>query len=393
MMAAAAAPRRVALVITEYRRNAHADVIGTRMLEGYHYHGKHVAPRVRVASIYTDQTPWNDMSRDMARKHRVPVFDTVRDAVTMGTGKLDVDGVVVIGEHGNYPYNEKLQHLYPRHELVSQVADVFRDARRSVPVFCDKHLSTDWWKAKQMYDWSRQLKFPFMAGSSIPVTWRRPGLELALGSRVRHAVSAGGGATESYGFHALEGLQCMVERRRGGETGVRSVQALEGADVWKWTDANPWVGPLLDAACSRSQTRQPGDVRTNCRAPVVFVAEYSDGLVGATYMLNGHINDFNFAAAVEGRAEPASTCFWLQNERFYGHFSSLTHYIEELVLTAREPYPVERTLLTTGVLAAAMESAWRGHARIETPHLAVKYTAGARSLYNTGPVPPGEGAA
>ncbi len=379
--------KTIALVITEYRTNAHADVIGTRLLAGFEYAGKFAPPRVKAASMFTDQVPWNDMSREMAKKHGVPLFDTVRDAVTLGSGKLAVDGVVIVGEHGNYPYNEKLQHLYPRYELMSQVMDVFRQSGRSVPVFCDKHLSVDWWKAKQMYDWSRELKFPFLVGSSIPVTWRRPQLELPMGANLKRAVSAAYGGTEAYGFHALEGLQCMAERRRGGETGVRAVQSIEGPEVWKWTDANPWSIPLLDAACARSEARKAGNMRDNCKSPALFVVEYRDGFLGAVYMLNGHINDFNFAGEIEGRAEPASTLFWLQPERFYGHFSGLAHYIEELVLNGREPYPPERTLLTTGVLAAAMESAWSGHTRIETPQLDVRYKAVAASLYNRGPVP------
>jgi len=382
--------KQIALIITEYRTNSHADVIGTRLLEGYHYHGKHRTPRVKAASMFTDQVPWNDMSREKAKKHGVPLYETVRDALTRGGDKLAVDGVVLIGEHGNYPYNEKLQHLYPRYELMSQIVDVFRSSGRSVPVFCDKHLSVDWWKARQMVDWSRELKFPFLAGSSVPVSWRRPEIELPMEVPLRHAVAAAGGGIESYGFHALEGLQCMAERRKGGETGVRSVQTLEGPDVWKWTDANPWSIPLLEAACARSGTRKPGNMRENARNPSVFAVHYNDGFRGATYMLNGHLNDFNFAGQIEGKPEPVSTLFWLQNARFYGHFSGLTHYIEELILTGRAPYPVERTLLTTGILAAAMESAWKGHVQIDTPHLAVRYRAVAEPLYNRGAVPPEE---
>jgi hypothetical protein len=295
-----------------------------------------------------------------------------------------VDGVVIIGEHGRYPYNEKGQHLYPRFELMEQVVAVFRQSGRAVPVFCDKHLSYDWTRAKQMVDWSKELKFPLLAGSSLPVAWRRPEIEWPYGQPMQYAVSAAHGGTESYGFHALETLQCMVERRRGGETGVRSVRAIEGPEVWKWTDANPWAATLLDAAVGASQTRKPGPMRENARTPAVFAVDYKDGLRTATYMLNGHINDFNFAA--QGMA----ACFWLQPERFYAHFSGLVHYIEEMILTGRAAYPVERTLLTTGVLAAAMESAWKRGAQLMTPHLEFGYPGPKDSFYNRGPVPAAE---
>ena len=385
----AAGRPNIALVVTEYRHNAHADVIGTRLLGGYDYQGRRQQPRVKVVSMFTDQIPpRGDMSRPMAQKHGVPIFDTVRESLTLKGGSLAVDGVVVVGEHGRYPYNEKGQHLYPRYELMSQVVDVFRSSGRSVPVFCDKHLSTDWKKARQMVDWSKELNFPFLAGSSVPISWRRPELEIPIGASVKYAVAAAYGGDEAYGYHAMEAMQAMVERRRGGETGIVSVQAYNGAEVWRWSDANPWTAPLLAAAVSRSTTRKEGDIRTNARRPTVFELLYKDGLRAAVYMLDGHIADFNFAAAVDGQRDPASTQFFLQGGRPFGHFSTLVHYIEELILNKRAPYPVERTLLVTGALAACMESVWRGNTRVETPYLTVTYTAPQESLYNRGPVPP-----
>jgi hypothetical protein len=388
-LAPGAPPKKpVALVMTEYRTNAHADVIGTRLLEGYEYDGKRREPRVRVASMFADQKPHNDMSRAMAAKHKVMLYDTVYQALTLGGDTLAVAGVVLIGEHGNYPYNEKLQHLYPRFELFSQVVDVFKASGRTVPVFCDKHLSVDWAKAKQMYDWSRELKFPLMAGSSLPICWRKPALEIPWGAKLKRAVTAHYGGAEAYGFHSLEMLQVMAERRAGGETGVNAVQVLSGAAVWEWTDANPWAAKLLDAAVARSLKRKDGELRANVKKPELILTEYKDGLQGASYLLNGHIEDFNFAAELEGKPEPVSTCFWLQPARFYGHFSNLCHFIEEMMLNGRAPYPVERTLLTTGVLAAAMESAWRGGKRIETSDLGqIAYLAPKRDPYARGPEP------
>jgi len=382
----------VALIITEYRHNAHADVIGTRLLGGYELDGKWVAPRVRVVSMFTDQVPDNDMSRPMAARHHVPILGTVQEALTLGKGSLAVGGVVIIGEHGRYPYNEKGQHLYPRYELFQQVVKVFRDSGRAVPVFTDKHLSTDWRKAKWMFDQSRELRFPLLAGSSVPISWRRPDLDFPLETPMQYVAAAAYGGTESYGFHALESMQVLAERRRGGETGVAAVQSLEGADVWRWTDANPWAVPLMEAAVSRSETRKQGNIRELARNPALFVVEYRDGLKGVVYMLNGAIGDFNAAAQVEGRTRPDATLMWL-DAKWHCHFSMLTHYIEELVITGQEPYPPERTLLTTGMLAALMESAWKGGVRLETPHLAVRYRAPAGPKHNRGAAPQGRASA
>ncbi|MBM3726823.1 MAG: hypothetical protein FJW40_15550 [Acidobacteria bacterium] len=390
---AAPAKKQVALVVTEYRRNSHADVIGTRLLEGYEYYGVRRQPRVHVAGGYADQYPKNDMMRDKAAQHKVPLFKTVAEALTLGGSALAVQGVVLIGEHGTYPYNEKGQHMYPRYELFKQVVDVFERSGRAVPVFCDKHLSYEWEKAKWMYDQSRRLKFPLLAGSSVPISWRRPDLEVPSGARLTHSVAAAHGPVEAYGFHALESLQVMAERRRGSETGVRAVRMLRDRAVWEWTAANSWAKDLLGAAMTVDEPRTAGDVQTNAKKPVLFTVEYSDNTQGAVYLLDGHVKHFNWAGRVEGRTDPMATCMWLQPERFFSHFSALTHYVEELILTRKEPYPVERTLLTTGILAAAMDSGFRKGERIETPHLAIRYKAPKESKYNRGPVPKPEATA
>ena len=324
------------------------------------------------------------MSRGLAAKHPFKIYPTVREALTLGGDTLAVDGVVLIGEHGDYPDNEKGQKLYPRYPLYQQIVEVFRASGRSVPVYCDKHLSTEWAKARQMYDEARELKFPLMAGSSLPVTWRRPPLELEMEAPVQRAVTAFYGGKEAYGFHALEALQCIVERRQGGETGIAAVECVEGPAVWAWTGANSWAGRLLDAALARSETRKPGSPRENVKEPILFRVEYRSGLQAAVYILNGHCQDCTFAADIAGRPEPASTEIWLQPGRPFSHFSALVHYIEQMIVSGREPYPPERTLLTTGALAALMDS--HGH-RVETPHLAIAYRAPARSLFARGPVP------
>ena len=381
-------PPKVAVIVTEYRRNSHADVIAGRLLAGYDLNGQWQLPRLQVVSMYTDQVPDNDMSRDKAAQHGFAIVETIKEALTQGTDKLVVDGVVLIGEHGDYPRNEKGQKLYPRYELYHQVIEVFQDTGQTVPVFCDKHLSTQWSKALWMVEQSRHLGFPLLTGSVQTMSWRRPPLELALGTPVDKAVAYFHGPKEDYGIHALEVLQCMVERRAGGETGVDAVQCLEGPSVWAWTDANPWAEDLLQHALTRSDTCKPGSPRDNCAAPILFVLDYRSGLQGAAYILNGHLTDRGFAAQVVGVDEPLSAQFYAQPVRPFGHHSSTAHYIEEMMLTGHADWPAERTLLTTGALEALMDSSHRGNARLPTPHLQVQYTAPEASHFLRGSVPP-----
>ncbi|MFL5339528.1 MAG: hypothetical protein ACJ8F7_05105 [Gemmataceae bacterium] len=385
----------IACITTVYRPMSHSFHIAGRFLHGYPRDGAFHVPQHFVRGIAVDQTPENDLSRDLAREFGARWSRNVADVLLDGD-KLAVDGVLLIAEHGNYPRNDKGQILYPRWELFQQIVEAFRKAGRSVPVFCDKHLSYSWAKAKQMYDTARELKFPLMAGSSLPVTWRRPELELPLQAPLDEALVAAYGPIEVYGFHALETLQCMVERRKSGESGVKSVTCLTGRDVWKAGDDGRWSWDLLEAALGRSETVCPGDVRRNVgnyavqgmpQTPATaFLVEYRDGFRGTVLLLNGHLQDFVFAGKVRGEAKPASCLFHLPPPPGAKYFDALVANIEKMFESGRPPYPVERTLLTSGMLDALLTSHQRRGERTDTPELEVRYAAPADSGFLRGDV-------
>src|SRR5215469_7744446 len=249
-----APPKRLAIVTTIYRYLSHGQHMGDRFLVGYPYAGAWQRPNIKVVSLYVDQKPEGDLSGDRAREFGFTVYPTIGETLRCGGSKLAVDAVLIIGEHGNYPRNEKGQVLYPRYEFFQQCVKVFEEDGRTVPVFNDKHLSYSFEKAKAMVDASHRLRFPLLGGSSIPVTWRLPSIELPLGCEIESALMVGEGGSDAMDFHALEGLQCMVERRRGGETGVKAVQMLEGDAVWRAGDEGRYSKELLTSALSRSDT-------------------------------------------------------------------------------------------------------------------------------------------
>ena len=257
--------------------------------------------------------------------------------------------------------------MYPRRYLFEQICGVFASSGRSVPVFCDKHLSYNWTDAKWMYDRAKSLNVPFMAGSSLPTCWRNPFLEYDLDTPLEAAIGIGYGGIESYGFHALETLQCMIERRTGGESGVVAVQCLEGEAVWQ-AGSGRWSPELASAACAPIADKPEGKPEDHCESPAVFLIEHSDGFRSAMLMLNGYISQFAYAGQTNGEIQGSQ--FRLQGGGPHAHFSYLSLNIEEMFLTGVPQYPVERTLLTTGVLDAAMRSRYQGHIRLETPHLA-----------------------
>ncbi|HIB90712.1 TPA: hypothetical protein EYO57_26570 [Candidatus Poribacteria bacterium] len=359
---------KIAAIITTYYSLSHADVIPTKYMKGFPTDSGLLLPQVDLASIYLDQIDPRDVGCQLAAQYNIPIYQSIRQSLTLGGKELAVDGVLLIGEHGDYPHNEYEQHMYPRRYMFEQICGVFASSDRSVPIFCDKHLSYNWMDARWMYDRARELDVSFMAGSSLPLCWRSPFLEHDLDAPLESAVAIGYGGIESYGFHALETLQCMIERRTGGESGVVSVQCLEGDDVWQVGDQGLWSRELAEAACGAIVKKPDGTMEECCQNPEVFLIEHSDGFKSAMLMLNGYVGDFAYAAKLDG--EIHATEFYLQNEGPFAHFSYLSLNIEKMFLRGQPQYPVERTLITTGVLDAAMRSRYHGHVRIETPYMA-----------------------
>lgn len=362
---------RVAAVVTSYYFYSHADVILGRLMSGCSPNGKWHPSRCDVVSLYVHQIHERDMSAELASRHGFTIYDSIEKTLTLGGDKLAVDAVVFVGEHGNFPTNDVGQKLYPRHELFMQILDVYEKNGRVVPTFFDKHLSYSWPKAKELYDRARKLHVPWIAGSSIPLSVRVPFLVPPMETKFDRAISLGYGDLDAYGFHTLESLQCMVERRAGGETGIKAVETITGDGVWKFLDQG-W-DPLVTAAYDTCPKKSPAPIRELVKKPVLYSLEYRDGLRAASILLNGAITDWAFAGSAAGKT---MACKFgpAKPTRTLPHFDGLAHNIEEMFLTGRPPYPVERTLLTTGALAHLFESIRAGK-RLETPELNITYRA------------------
>jgi len=385
-------PVRLAVITTVYRYLSHGQHMGDRFLVGYPYAGEWHQPNVKIVSLYVDQKPENDRSAQRASEFGFRVYPSIAEALCGGGNKLACDAVLIIAEHGDYPTNDKGQTLYPRYEFFQQCVAVFRSSGRSVPVYNDKHLSYSFEKARSMVRVSKEMGFPMLGGSSLPVTWRLPDVEMPLGAHIEDAVMVGTGGSDAMDFHALEALQCMVERRNGGETGVKAVQMLTGGAVWTALADGTISKELLSAALSRSDTplgltEKDGRVQdlmadgllpSLAKNPAAYLIEYRDGLRATMLMLSGAIRDFNFAARVRG-AGLISTQFLLTPEPNVTYSACLVHKIEEMFTTGRAPYPIERTLLTSGVLESCLDSKKQNSVRLETPALAVAYQPPAKS--------------
>jgi len=381
---------KIAALATIYHKYSHTQHIVDRFLEGYGWNGRHHRPEMDLVSLFVDQVREDELSR--GREQEFPamkIYPTITEALTLGGEQLAVDGVLLIGEHGDYGKTAKGQTLYPRYEFFKEMVGVFEASGRSAPVFNDKHLSWDWDLSKEMYEISQEMGFAFMAGSSLPVTWRIPSVEMPLGAEIEEALCVCYGGVDSYDFHGLETIQCMVERRKGGEQGVKWLHAYRGDGFWQAHHERVWSRELFEAALCRSHTLGQAregfthtfptleEMRRLTEKPVAYHYEHADGLKCTMVLVNGLVQDFNFAARLKGEPEAFSTQMYLSmppaRTTLANFFSPLVNNIEQMFLTGKPTYPLERTLLTTGLTAAGVDSLWDGQKRVETPHLNISY--------------------
>mgnify|MGYP001187977566 FL=1 len=365
---------RIAAIVTTYFPNSHAGVMIDKFLRGFPTDDGLIPPRTEIASLYIDQIHERDIGRQIAHEFAIPLYESIRSALTLGGNKLAVDAVLLIGEHGDYPRSQLGQEMLPRRYFFEQIVGVIGEAGRQVPVYNDKHLSYRWDDAKWMYETAQKMRIPFWAGSAMPVVWRRPNWEQPEGQPIDQALVIGFHMIERYGFHALEVLQCHVERRQGGETGVRSVQCLSGDEVWRAGQKAKWSIPLANAALNRIEDG-PGILDPQkITDPHVFLINYMDGLQAAVLMLgdNGYVQKFAYA---QQRGTTINALeYHSDSGPAHAAFGYLGLNIEDFFVSGIPPNPVERTYLTTGILEAAMISQSLDGKLIQTPHLsAIRY--------------------
>ena len=308
----------------------------------------------------------------------IPLYDSIDQALCLGGDRLAVDAVLSIGEHGDYPYNEFGQHMYPRKQFFDESMAVMHRSNRYVPFFNDKHLSYRWDWSKEMFHTARRHNMPFMAGSSVPLAQRRPNLTIPQGAEIEEAVSIHGGGLESYDFHAFEVLQSFVECRAGGETGIAEVQLLTGDEFIRAGQSGRWSQDLVDAAMAAEEAMQaerqtrpttgvfsktPSRVQTTVKPKLrrpsgsyAICITYNDGLRATVLRLGGNADRWNFAWRLRGTSKPQATALFNGPWGNRCLFKALSHAIQHMFKTGREPYPAERTLLTTAAVDAVIKS-------------------------------------
>lgn len=380
--------KRLAILASRWTPGSPARQVADRFLIGYPREGRWRRPSLKVVSLYVDQAPEADQSRERAAEFGFRIYPSVAETLRCGRDRLAVDGVLILAGQGA---DSSTPPSGP--DLLEPMLRVFEEDDRAVPVYWDEPLGLS--QARKMVEASRQLGFPVLAGSSLPMTWRLPPLELPAGCRVEQALMVGIGSRRSDRYRVLETLQAMLERRRGGETGVRSVQSVAGQAVWRAGNSGRWSRELLQAAVARSDSLQgqtlkdgrprdlvdSGELPRLVEHPEACLVDYSDGARAAVLMLDGAVGDFTFAARLRDLSEVPSTQFLLPPEPNRAGSACLAARIEDLIQSGRSPIRPERAWLASGILDRWMESRKKKGVTLETPELMLEYRPPAESCF------------
>lgn len=368
---------RLAVVATVFRPLAHADVILSRWFdvhagdEKWGWRGS----QCEIATLFVAQTPDNDMARDWCEKYGVRQADSIAEALTLGGETLAVDGVLLIAEHGDYPWNEQRQKLYPRREFFDEVAAVFRDSGRAVPVFFDKHLSWNSGEARAMAATIDELAIPFLGGSSLPHVGFRPALPTPDAATGATLFSLFPGGAESYGYHSIE-IALRARAALGLLAEPTSVTVWRGEAVWQQLENNahrraltaailPATTRFGDVAAARAAERREIE---SLEDELLFCIEFADeteslhlrladgrGEFGTTLMRNDGTIWTGLVAAGDA-------------DNFYAHFATQNALIEAMMWSGQSSVPLKRSLCSTLLINRVMDA-------LQTPGLPLEYGA------------------
>ena len=358
--------KRIAAITTAYFKYSHADDIITKFIEGYadRRAASPAALRGREPAR-SSSSPRRDIGRGMAARYGIPLFDSARGgADARAARELAVDGVLLIGEHGDYPHQREGAAALP-------AAPALRGDRRGLPPLGAERAGLQR-QALLLRLGRRRVDVRPVARAGLPDDG---GLERAG----RLAAAAAGVPARASRSTAPWRSASAASRPTGSTRSSCSRPSSSGGAAARraWRPCNAWKAPRPGTrprrgagapTCSPAALRHvpgrqgPGrgvaDLRRADPEAVVFLVEYGDGFRAAAYVARGLVAEFAFAAEVAGRAEPVGT--WCElNKPQRDHFSFLCNHIEVMFRTGRPSYPVERTYLVTGMLAALMDS----HAR------------------------------
>ncbi|HEY2952414.1 MAG TPA: hypothetical protein VGK40_07525 [Verrucomicrobiae bacterium] len=374
--------RKIAFLLDEFAVPSPAQQILDRFLIGYPRDGAFHKLEGAEISTYLAVSVESNFGQRPEEFHLV-VAPTAEQAVA------GADAVVIVSRRPGALANEAFLKI------------ALEQAPEGAACFVHGVLANSLASARDFAAAAAKRHMALLAGTPLSVTWRLPPVELPPGTPLAEAlivVQVGPQALQATPpsppatlggaeLQALEALLPVIERRRGGESGIRSVRFLEGKSFWKAGEKGLWSWPLLASALSRSHTPQGDavlDGRTQdlvglglvpklARNPRAWLLEHGDGLRSAILVLDGVVADFNFAVRAQN-GEVVSAQVFRAPPPAEHHFSRLTAVLEDFFHSGQSPWPVERNLLIAGLLETFGKPSSLTGQRVKTPKLGIAYT-------------------
>lgn len=363
--------KRIAFLIDSWYPWSHADVIGTRFLEGYRMGERVYQSPLTVGSVYADTASSRDRARGLAARHGFRIAGSVAEALLddpqSSRPRLAVDGVL-IATREDLPESGQQQSPVRRLQIIRDVLRLMEQTGTKVPIFVDKMLASSWPDSQAIVAEAARRSVPLMAGSVLPFT---PLDQPLRAGRVEVGVVAASTPYWAFAFHAAELLQGFMEQRGPRESGISSVRDV-GSAYASLPDRDRWGGRVFDALLASARTRR---ARGGAGSPTnVLLIQYADGARAVLALVPEVFDDSEFLLGAHYGDGTTGTGGLVLRGQPYDHFGYLVHALIEFYTTGRAPVPVERTLLTTGLVVFGQQARGTG-SPVSTPALAVSYQA------------------
>jgi hypothetical protein len=389
--------RKIAFLIEEFNTPSPAQQLLDRFLIGYSRDG--VFRKIDQLDVRAYLTVTNEASFD----RRMDEFG-LRVAATAEGAVEGADAVVIASRKLGAVANEALLKI------------ALERAPSGARFFVHGALCNSLAAARHFSELAASREIALLAGTSLGVTWRLPEIDLARGTPLEEALivvqinplaaqatpPSPPATISGAELHALEGLLPVIERRHGGESGVRSVRFIEGEEFWRAGRKGAWSWSLLASALSRSHSPQGGaivDGRTEdlvglglvqklARNPRGWILEHRDGLRSALLVLDGVVSDFNFAVRARDGAVLSAQLLRAPPPAEH-HFSRLAALMEDFFRGGAPPWPLQRSQLIAGLLERFRKPASLTGRLIDTPELGISHTRSSRRIAEPVHVPRG----
>jgi hypothetical protein len=375
---APAPAKRIAFLIDSWHPVSHADVIGTRLLEGYRVGDRRLSSPVTVSSLLQIEPRGENLAKDLAARYGMRLATTVSEALLddprAPQPRLAVDGVL-IAVRTPLPGRDASAEPSGQFRLFRDTMAIFDRTGSRVPVFVDKNLAATWEESQAIVAEAGRRGVPLMAGSVVPWVPLEP--PPPAGRRPTVAVAIAAAPYATYAIHAVELLQAFLETRGPRETGVASVREV-GRGYWAMPDRDRWGGDVLDALLAHARTKRtrapsvPDGLGENA---FVVLVQYVDGTRGVVAMLPRVFDDAEFLMGAKYESGAPYLGGLVLGGAPYDHFGYLVEALVQFYMTGRPPVPAERTLLSTGISLLGLRSRESGGQVLSVPSLAVPYPA------------------